>query len=243
MRYLRRLVVATFVAGVMAQPASAQGVEISVAILPFGLLPTAGNSWRSGPTLGQQVVTIVSESGLYTVIDRSTDEAIETELRNAEGFRNFDSRVELGTTARLNASVLLIGAIEQQKIDVKRGTKPGERSSYTAEMGIRVKLVRTQTGELIKSAFFTVRNQSQASSALKEKGLGRFVPKIVQDEVAKKLDQTVADAAGRQKVDLTDRSEEDAIRGAAEMLKEPLSAFLQESFGAVVAASRSKKSD
>jgi hypothetical protein len=225
----------------VALPSRSRGqAELSLAVLPFGTLPAAGGAQRAGPTLGQEAVTIAGESGLYTVIDRSSDRAIEDELKRAEGFRNFDSKVELKTTGQLNASILLIGVIEQQAIEITRATKAGERPSYTATLGVRVKLVRTQTGELIKSAFFTLRNGTAVSGAAKEKGLGRFVPKELQDAVAKTIDDKVKATASRSNINIAAHSEADAVRAAVESMKKPLGEFLQSSYGAAVAAGRGK---
>lgn len=223
----------------ISQPAAAQG-EISVAVLPFGFSEAARRWSRGGSTFAQEVVGVLSESGLYTVLDRSTDQAIEEELKKAEGFRNFDSRIDLPTTSRLNAKILLIGVIESQKVEQQRSTNRGERPSYTAEVGLRVKLVRTQTGELIKSAFFTLRNETAASKAVKDNSVTKRLPKFLQDELSKKLDERASAQASKNDVDILDRTQEDAIRRAAQSLKKPLAEFLQNSYGAVVAANRSK---
>jgi ABC-type uncharacterized transport system auxiliary subunit len=217
----------------------AQGNEISVAVLPLGFAPAAAQWSRSGTTLAQEVIGVLSESGLYAVIDRSADAAIEEELKKAEGFRNFDSRIELTTTARLNASVLLIGVIENQKVEQKR-PKPGEQPSYDAEITIRVKFVRTKTGELIKSALFTVRNETAATKAVKDNSVAKRLPKFMQDELQKKLDEKAAAQASKNDIDILDRTAEDAIRGAAQSLKKPLAEFLENTYGAVVAANRAK---
>jgi Curli production assembly/transport component CsgG len=225
---------------IFAAPGGAQGTEISVAVLPFGFAPAAAQFSRGGPTFAQEVVGILSESGLYTVIDRSTDQVIEEELKKAEGFRNFDSRIELPTTARLNASVVLIGVIEDQKVEHHRPTKPGERASYTAQVGLRVKLVSTKTGQLIKSAYFTLRNESAASQAVQGNSVTKKLPKFLQEELSKKLDEKAAATASKNDVDILDRTQEDAIRGAAQSLKKPLAEFIENTYGAVVAANRAK---
>jgi hypothetical protein len=227
------------IAAALPTQARAQG-ELSLAVLPFGTLPAAGGAHRAGPTLGQEAVTIAGASGLYTVIDRSSDRAIEEELKRAEGFRNFDSKVELKTTARLNAAILLVGVIEQQTVEIVRATKSGERPTYTATLGVRVKLVRTQTGELIKSAYFSLRNGTAVSEAVKGKGLARLVPKELQDAVSKTIDDRVKATATRSNINLSAHSEADAIRGAVESMKKPLSEFLESSYGAAVAASRAR---
>lgn len=218
----------------------AQSTEISLAVLPFGVLPGASGSAHAAPSLGEEVVGVVSSSGLYTVVDRSTDRAIEEELRKAEGFRNFDSRVQLQTTARLNVAVFMVGVIEQQTIDVHRATKAGERPSYTAVLGVRVKLVRTQTGELIKSAFFTLRNGAAASDMVKDTKLGKLIPKALQDAVAKQIDEKVTGAAERQNISVLAHTVDEAVRSAIGTIKKPLGEFLQTSYGAVVAASKAK---
>lgn len=221
-------------------PVSAHGQEISLAILPFGTLTSVAQAARSTPLVGQEVVTIASESGLYTIIDRSTDPAIEEELKNAESFRNFDSRVQLNTTSQLNAAVLLIGVIEEQKIERENPQKRGEQPSYSAQLGIRVKLVNTSTGQLIKSTYFTVRNQTAASTVAGNTRLGKMLPKSVREQLEKKLDETVTDAADRQDVDMKARSPEEAVRRASRMLEVPLKEFLENSFGAVMASRRSR---
>jgi hypothetical protein len=240
MRRAASLVLVAAAFTTLSQPARAQGSEISVAVLPFGFAPAAAQWSRGGSTFAQEVVGVLSESGLYTVIDRSTDQVIEEELKKAEGFRNFDSRIDLPTTARLNAAVVLIGVIEQSKVEQHRPTKAGEKMSYTAEVGLRVKLVRTKTGELIKSAYFTLRNESAASKAVQGNSLTKRLPKIVQDELSKKLDERAAATASKNDVDILDRTAEDAIRGAAQSLKKPLAEFIESTYGAVVAANRAK---
>ncbi|MGQ0764855.1 MAG: hypothetical protein ACT4OZ_04225 [Gemmatimonadota bacterium] len=225
-----------------ASDASGQSGDISLAVLPFGVLPGASAAQRSAPALSQEVVTVAGESGLYTIIDRSADRQIEEELRNAESFRNFDSRVQLNTTGRLNAAVLLMGVVEEQTIDINRPTKSGERATYSARLGLRVKLVKTETGEVIKSAFFTLRSGSQASQIAKDRGLDRIIPKSIQDAVSRKIDEKVNTEAAKQGADMLAYSQEEAIRSAASSLRKPLSEFLQNSYGAVVAASRRKGS-
>lgn len=239
MKYARHLVFAALCA-LTILPAGARAQDISLAILPFGTLRTAAQAARTTPLIGQEVVTIASESGLYAIIDRSTDPAIEEELKNAESFRNFDSRVQLSTTSQLNAAVLLIGVVEEQTIERQNPTKRGEAASYSAELGIRVKLVNTSTGQLIKSAYFTVRNQTAASSVASKTPFGKMIPKSVREQLEKKLDETVADAADRQDVDVRARTPEEAVRRASKMLEAPLKEFLENSFGAVMASRRSR---
>ncbi|MGQ0642729.1 MAG: CsgG/HfaB family protein [Gemmatimonadaceae bacterium] len=237
---MRQAILGCFALSILSQTAPAQGSEISIAVLPFGFSAAASQWSRGGSTFAQEVVGVLSESGLYTVLDRSTDQAIEAELKKAEGFRNFDSRIELPTTSRLNAKILLIGVIESQKVEQQRAAKAGERPSYNAEVTIRLKLVRTQTGELIKSAFFTLRNETAASKAVQGNSVTKRLPKFLQDELSKKLDEKASAQASKNDVDLLDRSPEDAIRGAAQSLKKPLAEFLENSYGAVVAANRAK---
>jgi curli biogenesis system outer membrane secretion channel CsgG len=239
MRRISPLFLAPALLSISSAVLRAQG-EISIAVLPFGFAQSASQASRSGPTFAQEVIGVLSESGLYTVIDRSTDRAIEEELKKAEGFRNFDSRIELTTTARLNASVLLIGVIESQRVEAKRATKPGERPSYSAQVAVRLKLVRTQTGELIKSQLFNLRNETAASKAVSENSLTKKLPKFLQDELNKKVDERAAAQASKSDVDLLDRTPEDAIRGAAQAIKKPLAEFIQNSYGAVVAANKAK---
>ena len=237
---MRHAILACFALSLASQPAASQGSEISIAVLPFGFLPAAAQWSRGGSTFAQEVVGVLSESGLYTVLDRSTDQAIEEELKKAEGFRNFDSRIDLPTTSRLNAAVLLIGVIESSKVEQKRATKAGEKPSYNAEVAIRLKLVRTQTGELIKSTFFTLRNETAASKAVAGNSVTKRLPKFLQDELSKKLDEKAGQQASKNDVDILDRSAEDAIRGAAQSLKKPFAEFLESSYGAVMAANRKK---
>jgi hypothetical protein len=225
----------------LAVPVTAKAqVEITLAVLPFGALPAAGGAHRAGPTLGQEAVTIAGASGLYTVVDRSSDAAIEDELKRAEGFRNFDSKVQLKTTGQLNASVLLIGVVEHQAIEVTRATQPGGQPSYSATLGVRVKLVRTQTGEVIKSTYFSLRNATAVSEAAKGKGLTRLVPKELREAVAKKIDDQVRATASRSDVNLSSHTADDAIRAAAQSMAKPLGEFLEGAYGAAVAASRAK---
>jgi hypothetical protein len=103
-----------------------------------------------------------------------------------------------------------------------------------------VKLVRTQTGELIKSAYFTLLNETAASKAVKENSVTKRLPKFLQDELNKKLDEKAAAQASKNDVDILDRTAEDAIRGAAQSLKKPLSEFIENTYGSVVAANRAK---
>ncbi len=239
MKYTRHLASAALCV-LAVLPLDARGQDISLAILPFGTLTTVAQAARTTPLIGQEVVTIASESGLYAIIDRSTDTAIEEELKNAESFRNFDSKVQLSTTSQLNAAVLLIGVVEEQKIERQNPEKRGEEPSYTAQLGIRVKLVNTSTGQLIKSAYFEVRNQTAASAVASKNRFTKMLPKSVREELEKKLDETVADAADRQDVDMKARSPEEAVRRASKMLEAPLKEFLENSFGAVMASRRSR---
>lgn len=237
---MRVLNVATLAILLGVKPLGAQGGEISLAILPFGALPAAGGANRTGPSLGEQAVSVVSASGLYTVVDRSADRAIEAELKKAESFRNFDSRVQLETTGKLNAAVLLIGVIEQQSIEVVRPKKAGEKASYLATLGVRIKLVRTATGEVIKTAAFTLRNGSGAADLIRDTKLGKLVPKALQEALSKEIEKQVAGAADKAKVDVRAQTADEAIRDAVESLKGPLSEFLENSFAAVMKASRAK---
>ncbi|MGQ0650618.1 MAG: hypothetical protein ACT4P7_24015 [Gemmatimonadaceae bacterium] len=241
MRLSRSVMLVFAMAASVSQRTEAQGSEISLAVLPIGVLPTASRGSRAAPTVAEEVVAIVSQSGLYTVIDRSADRAIEQELRKAEGFRNFDSRVQLETTGRLNAKVLLIGVIEEATSEMRRPPpRSRERPTYEATLGLRVKLVRTETGELIKSAFFTLRNGTPASEVVKDNSVGRLIPKAVQEAVARQIDEKVSTEAARQNVELRAQTPDEAMRAAVRTLQKPLGEFLKTSHGAVVAASTGK---
>lgn len=222
-----------------ATMARAQGNEISLAVLPFGALPTASAGRQAGPSLGEEAVGVATASGLYTVVDRSTDRAIEQELQRAESFRNFDSRVQLKTTGALNAAVLLIGVVEHHQMQIERPTARGERPSYNVTLGVRVKLVHTTTGEIIKSALFTLRNRTGATSAVEEK-FGKVIPKALQDAVARELDKQVAGAADRAGMSTRAHTPNEAMQQAIGTLKKPLGEFLESSYAAVMRASKQK---
>jgi hypothetical protein len=221
--------------------AHAQGKEITLAILPLGVAPNAAELQRGMSSVAQEIVEIVGGTGLYTTIDRSADGAIEQELKKAESYRNFDSRVPVGTTGQLNSTVMLLGVVEHAT--VKPNGKHGKEQRFSAQFGIRLKIVKTSSGELIRSTLLTVGNNAGAGDAIEKKAGGALdiLPGFVKDKVKDKIDKSVESGVQRNTgLDVGDATAEDAIRTAARKLKEPLDEFLMDSYGAVMAASKKK---
>jgi hypothetical protein len=226
---------------ILAGSAAAQGREITLAVLPLGSTPNASRIQRGMSSVAQEIVEIAGSTGLYTVIDRSADGAIEAELKKAESYRNFESRVQVGTSGQLNATILLLGVVEHASLEPNG--KHGADRRFSAEFGIRLKLVRTQTGELIRSILLTVENSAGAGDALEKKGAKVLdkLPAFMKDKVKDKIDKSVESSVQRNTgLEVGDKSEEEAIRTAARKLKEPLGEFLTDAYGAVLAASKKK---
>lgn len=213
--------------------APAQGRDVTLAVLPFGSL--ARTQARTATALiSQEVAGLAQEAEVYTVLDRSTDEEIEREMQRAQSFRNFDSKVQLETTTRLNATALLIGVIEDESIE--RRMEPGQKPKYAAKIGIRVKIVHTATGQLIRSERFEVQNESAVARGV---GGACKLPKMMCDRLKQELDEKVA-KSGVEGVDELGDTEDEARRNALKHLRDPMIEFLQDSYGAVLAASRRK---
>ena len=217
----------------------AQGTEITLAVLPFGVLTPGPYSRQTAQQLGQDVVQFAQEADLYSILDRSTDPAIEQEMQRAQSYRNFDSRVSLESTSRLNSTVLLLGVIESEA--VTRVGKTRSDISYVADLGVRIKLVNTTTGELIKSQLFTLRNKTPGSDAAKKTGVIALLPKAVQEAATDAIDKGVRkNVKSGSEMDPLSRTEGDAVQKAIETLKDPLTTFLQDAYGAILTAARKK---
>ncbi len=222
-----------------AQPALTQGAEVTLAVLPFGVLTPGPYSRQTALQLGQDVVQFAQEADLYSILDRSTDPAIEQEMQRAQSYRNFDSRVSLESTSRLNSTVLLLGVIESET--VTRVGKTRSDISYIADLGVRIKLVNTATGELIKTGLFTLRNKTPGSDAAKKTGVMALLPKSIQEAATDAIDKGVRkNVKSGSEIDPLARTEGDAVQKAIETLKEPLTTFLQDAYGAILTAARKK---
>jgi hypothetical protein len=220
---------------VFAATAGAQGQEITIAVLPFGTVVTSTPNGTTKSTstllLAQQSVNALEVSHLYTVIDRSMDTAIDSELNRAESFRNFDSRVKLTTTERLNASVLLIGLVEREMVEMTPAKSRDGRPTYAAELNVRVKLVRTSTGELIQSELFSLKAQTAAAAQVDN----RKLPRWLRDKVKTTIDDRVSGTLG---TEMRPSSADEAVRQATSKFNPLLTEFLKQSYGTVVSALR-----
>lgn len=228
-------------AALVTAPGLAQGREITLAVLPLGSSQTSTAPQVDLRPIAEKVVEVVGGTGLYTTIDRSTDAAIEGELRKAESYRNFDSRVDINTTHQLDAAVLLLGVVERARMEPNG--KRGDDLRYHSEFDIRFKLVNTQTGELIRSTLLTIDNAAGAGNVIEKKGgaLVDKLPDFMKDKMKSKIDSKVESSVQRSTgVAVGDKTPADAIRTASDKLAEPLANFLTDSYGAILAASKKK---
>jgi hypothetical protein len=239
MRSIIALVAAAVLSAGVPLQASAQGGEITMAILPFGALTPGPYAQQTLAQLGQDVVEFAQEADLYSILDRSTDRAIEQEMQRGQSYRNFDSRVKLDSSSRLNSTILLLGVVENET--VTRQGKTRTDISYVADLAVRVKLVNTSTGELIKTSLFSLHNATPASDAAKKTGIVALLPKSVQDAATKAIDQQVSRSVkSGSDIDPLARTPGDAVQMAIKTLRTPLQDFLRDAYGAVLTASRKK---